>query len=44
VLVPTQSIFDRDGGFVFNTVHNTQKDCSGENLVAMYGTVRNTQV
>ncbi len=32
-------IFGAGGGFVFNTVHNIQKDCSGENLVAMYRTV-----
>lgn len=29
-------IFGADGGFVFNPIHNIQKDCSGENLVAMF--------
>lgn len=32
-------IFGDGGGFIFNTVHNIQKDCTGENLVAMYRTV-----
>jgi hypothetical protein len=32
-------IFGAGGGFVFNPVHNIQKDCSGENLLAMYRTV-----
>jgi hypothetical protein len=32
-------IFGDGGGFVFNTVHNIQKDCNGEHLVAMYRTV-----
>ncbi len=32
-------IFGAGGGFVFNPVHNIQKDCSGENLVAMYRAV-----
>lgn len=32
-------IFGDGGGFVFNTVHNIQKDCTGENLAAMYRTV-----
>lgn len=33
-------VFGAGGGFVFNPVHNIQKDCTGENLVAMYRTVR----
>jgi hypothetical protein len=36
------SIFGAGGGFVFNTVHNIQKDCSGENVAAMYRTVLET--
>jgi uroporphyrinogen-III decarboxylase len=28
-------IFSRDGGFVFNTVHNIQADVPVENIVAM---------
>jgi uroporphyrinogen decarboxylase len=31
--------FAADGGFVFNTVHNTQADVPPENLIAMYETV-----
>jgi hypothetical protein len=33
-------IFNRGGGFVFNTVHNVQSGTPAENLVAMYETVR----
>jgi len=32
-------IFGQGGGFVFNPVHNIQKDCPGENLRTMYETV-----
>ncbi len=34
-------IFGRNGGFVFNTVHNVQAGTPAENLVAMYEAVRN---
>ncbi|MFH1921651.1 MAG: uroporphyrinogen decarboxylase family protein [Planctomycetota bacterium] len=33
-------IFNRGGGFVFNTVHNVQTNTPAENLVALYGAVR----
>ena len=33
-------IFGRDGGFVFNTVHNIQTGVPIENLIAMFETVR----
>jgi hypothetical protein len=33
-------IFGRDGGFVFNTVHNVQAGTPAENLLAMYQAVR----
>ncbi len=33
-------IFNRDGGFVFNTVHNVQANTPPENLVALYEAVR----
>lgn len=33
-------IFGRNGGFVFNTVHNVQAHIPVENLVALYDTVR----
>lgn len=33
-------IFGRDGGFVFNTVHNVQAQTPVENLVALYEAVR----
>lgn len=32
-------IFGAGGGFVFNPVHNIQKDCSGQRVAAMYRTV-----
>jgi uroporphyrinogen-III decarboxylase len=32
--------FGRNGGFVFNTVHNVQARTPQENLVALYGAVR----
>ena len=35
-------IFGRDGGFVFNTVHNVQANTRAENLVALYEAVRKT--
>jgi uroporphyrinogen-III decarboxylase len=34
-------IFSEKGGFVFNTVHNTQANVPTENIVAMMETVRN---
>ncbi|MBN1417141.1 MAG: methyltransferase [Planctomycetes bacterium] len=33
-------IFGRDGGFVFNTIHNVQARCPVENVAALYETVR----
>ncbi|MBN2581216.1 MAG: hypothetical protein JXB10_19700 [Pirellulales bacterium] len=33
-------IFNRGGGFVFNTIHNLQANIPVENLLALYGTVR----
>jgi len=33
-------IFGRDGGFVFNTIHNVQARSPVENVVALYETVR----
>lgn len=33
-------IFGRDGGFVFNTIHNVQAGVPVENLLALYETVR----
>lgn len=37
------SIFGRDGGFVFNTVHNVQAATPAENLMALYETVRESR-
>jgi len=34
-------IFGRDGGFVFNTVHNIQATVPIDNLIAMFETVKN---
>jgi hypothetical protein len=36
-------IFNRGGGFVFNTVHNVQAGTPAENLVALYETVKGTR-
>jgi uroporphyrinogen-III decarboxylase len=36
-------IFNRGGGFVFNTVHNVQAGPSAENLLALYETVRESR-
>ncbi len=36
-------IFGRDGGFVFNTVHNVQAGTPSENLVALYEAVRESK-
>jgi uroporphyrinogen decarboxylase len=33
-------VFSKDGGFVFNTVHNIMPDVPPENIVAMYDAVR----
>jgi hypothetical protein len=33
-------IFNRDGGFVFNTVHNIQANVPVENMVAMFDAIR----
>jgi len=33
-------IFNRDGGFVFNTVHNIQANVPVENIVAMFDAIR----
>jgi uroporphyrinogen-III decarboxylase len=33
-------IFARDGGFVFNTIHNVQAETPVENIVAMFDAVR----
>jgi uroporphyrinogen decarboxylase len=33
-------VFSRGGGFVFNTVHNILPDVPPENVVAMYGALR----
>ena len=32
-------IFSKDGGFVFNTVHNIMPDVPPQNIVAMFETV-----
>jgi len=37
-------IFGRDGGFVFNPVHNVQARTPAENLIAMYETVLGRQL
>ena len=37
-------IFGRDGGFVFNTVHNVQANTPAENLVALYAAVKESRV
>ncbi len=37
------AIFNRGGGFVFNTVHNVQANTPAENLVALYDAVRETR-
>lgn len=34
-------IFSKNGGFIFNTVHNTQANVPVENIVAMVDTVKN---
>jgi hypothetical protein len=36
-------VFNRGGGFVFNTVHNVQANTPAENLVALYEAVRETR-
>lgn len=36
-------IFGRDGGFIFNTVHNVQANTRAENLVALYEAVKETR-
>ncbi|MCL5734043.1 MAG: methyltransferase [Actinobacteria bacterium] len=33
-------IFSRNGGFVFNAIHNVQAKCPAENLVAMFETIK----
>jgi uroporphyrinogen decarboxylase len=33
-------IFFKDGGFVFNTVHNIMPDVPAENMLAMYRAVK----
>jgi uroporphyrinogen-III decarboxylase len=33
-------IFAKDGGFVFNTVHNVQANVPAENLIAMMEAIR----
>ena len=37
------AIFNRGGGFVFNTVHNVQARTPPENLVAMYEAVKESR-
>jgi len=37
-------IFGRDGGFVFNTIHNVQANTPAENLVALYEAFRECAV
>jgi len=34
------AIFGRDGGFVFNTIHNVQAKVPAENLLALFQAVR----
>ena len=34
------AIFGQSGGFIFNTVHNVQANTPAENLVALYGAVK----
>ena len=34
------TIFGKDGGFVFNTVHNIQATVPIDNLIAMFETVK----
>jgi uroporphyrinogen-III decarboxylase len=36
-------IFNRGGGFVFNTVHNVQAGIPADNLVALYDAVRQSR-
>jgi len=36
-------IFNRGGGFVFNTVHNVQANTPAENLLALYDAVRQSR-
>jgi hypothetical protein len=36
-------VFNRDGGFVFNTVHNVQANTPAENLVALYEAIGETR-
>jgi uroporphyrinogen decarboxylase len=33
-------IFSRDGGYVFNTVHNILPDVPSENIIAMFDAVK----
>ena len=37
-------IFGKDGGFVFNTVHNIQATVPIDNLIAMFETVKKRQL
>ncbi len=37
------AIFNRGGGFVFNTVHNVQSRTPAENLIALYEAVRDAR-
>ena len=39
----TIDIFYRDGGFIFNQVHNILGDCSPENIMAMYRAVEDAR-
>ena len=32
-------IFSRDGGFVFNTIHNIPPDVPAENIIAMFNAI-----
>ena len=36
-------IFNKDGGFVFNTTHNTQANTPTENILAMLKAVRDSK-
>jgi hypothetical protein len=39
-VLETCSVFSRNGGFVFNTIHNIQANVPVENIVAMIGALR----
>jgi uroporphyrinogen-III decarboxylase len=36
-------VFNQDGGFVFNSVHNVQGNTPTENIVAMFNAIRDSR-